>query len=133
VHAYQLRPNATEQVEQIWNQGKVISDSVVDSPNGTLWEGEVTVLGALAETDQVKLFGESYKTELPTSMGGRWFGEAKIISNTGVALQPIDWPASMDLEYQVNSSSLVVTVTAHVTLPVMAGPPFLQTDAGIQI
>lgn len=129
LQAYHLRSNTPGSYNRIWYQGKVISDtSNVDS-----WMGHVTVLGAQREADHVKVFGESYKTELPPGRGGRWFGEATITAGTVVLLQPDDWPASMDLEYEVNSQGQVVTVTAHVTLPVIG--PFLpeQIRAGIQI
>ena len=127
LHVYQLRPDGDESYNRIWYQGKVFSDT----SNADLWTGHVTVLGAQNEVDDVKIFGESYLTDLPGSGGGRWFGQSKLIPNTTVLLRPDDWPASMDLEFEVNPQGQVVTVTAHVSLPVI-GPPD-QIKAAIQI
>jgi hypothetical protein len=129
VQAYQLRPNAPGSYNRIWYQGKVISDT----SNMDIWMGHVTVLGAQREVDHVKVFGESYKTDLPASDGGRWFGEATINSSIVVMLQPDEWLASLDLEYEVNSQGQVVTVTAHVTLPVIGPLSPDKIKAGIQI
>jgi hypothetical protein len=135
VQAYQLRPNAAQAVDQIWYQGKVISDFVIESFNGTEWDGHITVLGAQSDVDQVKVFGQSYTTDLNRSVGGRWFGEAPIGSNTVVKLTPIDWPASLDLAYEVSTQGQVVSVTAHVSLPVVGGgiPPSPQIEAVVQL
>lgn len=143
IQAYQLRPdddpnddpNDAKAFEQIWYQGQVVSDSVTTSDNGIQWQGHVTILGAQDEFDLVKLFGESYTTDTSANVGGRWFGETVASSGAVVNLQPLDWPASMDLEYQVNTQGQVVTVTAHVTLPIMGGgvPSSIEAEAGIQL
>ena len=117
LQTYQLRPNVATAVDRIWYHGKVISDT----SNEDIWTGHVTVLGAQEKVDQVKIFGESYKTDIEPRGGGRWFGESLISSNTVVDLHPDDWAASMDLAYEANDQGQVVTVTAHVTLPVI-GP-----------
>ena len=35
----------------------------------------LTILGAQGEFDRVKVFGESYTTDLSPGLGGHWFGE----------------------------------------------------------
>jgi hypothetical protein len=129
LQAYQLRSTSGGPVDRIWYQGKVISDT----SNSDIWAGHITVLGAQREVDQVKVFGESYKTDLPPNAGGRWYGAAAIDASTAVMLEPDRWLASMDLEYESNDQGQVVTVTAHVSLPVIG--PFLPENikAAIQI
>lgn len=137
VQAYQLRPvsnsvpNSVSNggYDRIWYQGKVISDT----RNLDSWLGHVTVLGAQREVDQVKVFGESYQTELPPRRGGRWFGETTINASPVVMLQPDNWLASLDLAYEANHQGQVVTVTAHVTLPVIGAVLPEQIKAGIQL